>query len=44
MWQAEVGLFLVLLEIKAVAAAEDLPIDVPQIVPRYVLSVLGELN
>ena len=41
---AEVGLFLELLDVEPVVAAEDLPIHVPQLVPRLVHPVLGELD
>ena len=40
----EVRLLLVLLDVEAVGAAEDLPVDVAGVVARDVLPVLGELH
>ncbi len=40
----EVGFELVFLDVEAVGAAEDLPVDVPQVVAGDVLAVLGELD
>ncbi len=40
----EVGLGLKLLHIEAVPPREHLPVDVPQIVPRRVGPVVGELD
>ena len=40
----EVGLLLVLLDVKAVRSGEALPVEVSQIVARAVLAVFGELD
>jgi hypothetical protein len=40
----EVGLLEVLLEVDLVRLAEDLPIDVPDVVPERVRTVLRELD
>jgi len=40
----EVRFFFVLLEVVAVGLADDLPVDVAQVVARDVLAVLGELD
>ncbi len=40
----EVGLFLELLDVVAIAARVDLPVERGQIVARQVLAVLGELD
>ena len=41
--QNEIGFDLELLEVEAVGLAEHLPIDVPQVVARRVLAMLGKL-
>ena len=41
---SQVGVFFVLLDIESVLSAPDLPIDVPEIIPWYVLTVLNELD
>ena len=41
---AEVGLFLELLDVQPVVPAEDLPVDVAELVARLVHPVLGELD
>ncbi len=40
----EIGLLLVLLDIEAVRAPEDLPVDVANIIPGDIFPVLGELD
>ena len=40
----EVGVLLVLLEVKTLGAAEDFPIDVLDVVAGAVFAVLGELD
>ena len=40
----EVGLLLVLLDIEAVGAPEDLPVDVANVIAGDIFPVLGKLN
>ena len=40
----QVRLFFELLEVELVGAAENLPVEVPQVVAGCVLAVLGELD
>jgi len=42
--RAEVRLLLVLLDVEAVGAAVDLPVEEPEVVARRVLAVLGEFD